>query len=116
MTEVELMDKWGSVVQRVTFQVYYRVMGVVSIHAPIDEVYTVCQVLTEKMGGSVYWVVPKSVFRWDGVQVDHGVTQNIWVFGSVVRRRNVVFLRVGWWTLTLFTEALKTRAKRLVSG
>jgi len=113
MAEASLMEKWGSIVERVTFQVYYRVLGMVSIHVPIDEAFTVCQGLTEKRGGSVYWVVPKSVFRWDGVQVDHGVKENIWVIGSTIRRRNTAFIRVGWWTLTLFTEALRTRAKRL---
>jgi len=112
MAEVELMEKWGSIVERITFQVYYRVMGMVSVHAPIDEVYKVCQGLIEKKGGTVYWVIPKSVFRWDGVQVDHGVTENIWIVGSAMRRRNSAFIRVGWWTLTLFTETLRARAKR----
>ena len=112
MSQADLMLKWGSIVQRVTFQVYYRVLGSVSIHAPIDEIYKVAQGLSEKMGGTVYWVVPGRVFRWDGAQVDHTITENVWVFGSTIRRRNTAFLRVGWWTLTLFTETLKSKAKR----
>lgn len=112
MAEVTPVDKWGSIVQRVTFQVFYRVLGMVSIHAPIDEIYETCQSLTETMGGSVYWIVPGSVFRWDGVHVDHTVKQNIWILGSKLRRKNTAFVRVGWWTLTLFTETLKARAKK----
>jgi len=113
MAEVEPWRKWIPIVDALTLQSYYRVLSMVSFHVPIDEAIQAIRYVAEtKRGGVVYSVIPDRVYRWDGLEVFPGIKINLWVFGSPTRRKNTVYARVGWWTLTLFAEALRTRAKR----
>jgi len=118
MAETEPWQKWVPVVDSLTLQAYYRVLTFVSFRVPINEAIQAIKYVAEtKRGGTVYTVIPDRVYRWDGLEVFPGIRMNLWVFGSPTRRKNTVYCRVGWWTMTLFTEALRARAKRLpVSG
>ena len=111
----EEWERWIPVIEHLLWQCYYRVLSFISFHGPIDESYKAAESLskTPERGGVVYWVVPDRVFRWDRVSVSPGIEINVWFFGSPMRRKNTVMTRVGWWTLTLFTETLRARAKRL---
>ena len=110
----EAWERWIPVADSLVLQAYYRVLSCVSFHAPIDEaIQAVKKIAETKRGGTVYTVIPERVYRWDGLEVYPGIRMNLWVFGSPIRGKNTVYARVGWWTLTLMTETLRTRAKRL---
>jgi len=99
----EPWEKWVPVVTALLKQAYYRVLSFVSFHAPIDDAVKAIEhvVETEHMG-KIYPVIPGRVYRWDGAEVFPGILMNVWVFGSPTRKKNTVYARVGWWTLTLF--------------
>jgi len=112
----EAWERWIPVADALVLQAYYRVLSFVSFHGPIDEaIQAVKYIAKTKRGGTVYTVVPDRVYRWDGVEVYPGIKMNLWVWGSPLRRKNTVYGRVGFWTLTLMTEALRARAKRLAT-
>jgi hypothetical protein len=107
-------ERWIPVADALVLQAFYRVLSFVSFHAPINEaIHAVKKIAETKRGGTIYTVIPERVYRWDGLEVYPGIRMNLWVFGSPTRRKNTVYARVGWWTLTLMTEALRARAKRL---
>jgi len=117
MAEAEPWRKWIAPADALVIQAYYRVLSFVPFHAPIDEAIQAVKYIAEtKRGGIIYPVIEGCVYRWDGVEVWPGIRINLWVFGSGIRRKNTVYGRVGWWTLWIFTEALRARAKRLISS
>jgi len=104
-TTTEPWMKWVPVVEALLRQAYYRVLSFVSFHASIDESVKAIEYLTSTKGmGKIYPVIPGRVYRWDGAEVFPGITMNVWVFGSPTRKKNTVYARVGWWTLTLLVK------------
>ncbi len=110
----ESFEKWIPVADALVLQAYYRVLSFVSMHAPIDEVFLAIQEIAKtKRGGDVYWLpnLKGRVARWDGFEVYPGIQMSLWVFGSSLRRKNTVYVRVGWYTLEIFTATLRMRAQ-----
>jgi len=107
MSEVQVQDALEDILSRVTFQVYYRQLGAVSVHFGSQAVYEAARYLsTTRMGGSVDWVVEGWVGEWDDLTVvpnfpDTSPRISLWLFGSFPRQRNTVLVRKGWWTLYL---------------
>jgi hypothetical protein len=113
----EAWERWVPVADSLVLQAYYRVLSFVSFHAPIEEaIQAVKRLADTKRGGTVYTVIPDRVYRWDGLEVFPNIHVNLWIFGSPMRKKNTVYARVGFWTLTLMTEALRARTKRLASS
>ena len=92
--------KWVPVADQLVLQAYYRTLGMVSMHAPIDQVYQAVQEISKtKRGGDIHWVpnLEGRVARWDNLEVYPGITTSLYVLGSPIRRKNTVYIRVGFW-------------------
>ena len=91
-------QKWIPVADALVLQAYYRTLGMVSMHAPIDQIYPAIQEISStKRGGDIHWVVQDRVARWDNLEVYPGVTMSLYIFGSPIRKKNTVYTRVGFW-------------------
>lgn len=115
MAEEELVPKWSKLIERMIITSYYRILSFVSLHAPIREVYPVCEWMAANTdyGGRVYWMVPERVFAWDSIQVNKGVVMDLIIFGSAMRQKNTVFARRTWWRLYIIDVALMAVGRRL---
>ncbi|TRZ51724.1 MAG: hypothetical protein D4S01_04225 [Dehalococcoidia bacterium] len=103
--------RWVPVIDKLLWQVYYRILSFISFHAPIDEAYSAAKHLSETKGGAVYWVMPDRVFRFDNIEISPGIRLDVYFFGSASRRKNVVMFRRGWWSLYIIDTAIKTLVK-----
>jgi len=101
----ELLDKYEIVVRNALMTVYYRQLGMISIHAGTRNMFQVCKWMSENTpyGGTLYWVVPDWLFFWDRVRVHEKSTVrfNVRFFGSGRRQMNTVVFRRGWWAMYL---------------
>ena len=106
--------KWGFLVERLLVPTYYRVFSYTPIHAPIGEIYKVCDYMAKNtaLGGTLAWNIPNRIFTWDTIVINQNptnpVTMNIRVFGSPLRNKNTVFVRVGWFKLYMVDYVLNT--------
>ena len=89
--------KWIPVAEALLLQAYYRTLGMVSIHAGINDVYRALQELSTKRGGTLVWKLEGRVARWDDLDVFPGVKMSIYILGSQLRQKNTVYIRVGFW-------------------
>lgn len=106
MAEDADFRKWIPGADSLVTQAWYRVLGVVSIHAPINEVFQAIQEgLLPKRGGQLYWVREGRLARWEDLEVWPGVRMSIWILGQRVAN-NTAYLRIGWWRLYLTDAAL----------
>lgn len=108
--------KWVKPLDNIVFQAWYRVLSFVSLHAPINEVFEAARHISEnERGGTVYWVIPDRVARWDDLDVSppYGLKMTVWIFGSALRRKNSVIARRGFWALYLWEPYVKRMARVL---
>lgn len=90
-------NRWVPVVEDLQKQLYYRQLGIVSMHGPVDEVVAAAAWLARnRKGGNVFWTTPGAVARWEGAEVYPGIFINEWLYGGP---RNTVLTRVGFWKL-----------------
>lgn len=107
-------------------QAYYRQLGIVAIHAPVDEVYKAVEELAAEHGGVAYWAHDRTeghAFRWDGIEMFPDIPpMNLWFFGGKRRRENTVMVRRGWWAMyiidppgsyTSWADKIRGHIKRL---
>jgi len=104
----EPWHRWVPVIDRLLWQVYYRILSFISYHGPIDEAYQAANFLSGTKGGEVYWVVPQRVFRWDNVEISQGIMMKVWFFGSAIRHKNTVMCRVGWFKAYILETVIET--------
>ena len=125
MSEEEWM-KWVEPADDLLRQAYYRILGMISFHAPINESIKAIQYLAEtRRGGTVsYWgrtffpfdPVPFGqffiVYSWDNVEVYPGLKMNVWIVGSD-HTRNTAYLRKQWWRLYIIEAMAKALGLRV---
>ncbi len=106
----EEASRWIPPADHLLGQVFYRILGAISFHAPIDEAIEAIKYLAEtKRGGTLEFVKSKGFFQiwsWNGVEAYPGVKMDLWVFGSKYSN-NVAYLRKRWWKLYLIDVAAK---------
>lgn len=104
------------IVGAVLFQVYYRQLGVVSIHIGIKDVMESVKRLQSERGGEIVEVLRDRVFQWRDVEAFPGTNArvNVWIFGSDIRQKNTLFLRVGFWKLWFIDLAVARLTGRKV--
>jgi len=94
-------ERWIPGADALVVQTWYRVLGAVSIHAPVKEVYDAIQRgIVPRRGGKLQWVRDGTLARWDDLEVWPGVKMSIWILGGTLGR-NTAYVRMGWWTLYL---------------
>ncbi len=96
------IDRWVDLVDRLTFQVFYRTLGIVSIHAPFREVVPAVLTLSQgRRGGEVRSVIPGRLAIWLDLNVNPevpgGVLMSLWILRSAIGDKNVAFIRTGFW-------------------
>jgi len=102
--------RWIPVAEALILQAYYRTLGIVSIHAGINDVFLAVQDISTRRGGKLYWMLEGRVARWDNLEVFPGVTTSLYILGSQIRHKNTVYIRVGFWQNYLLRapESLKS--------
>ena len=88
-------------------QVYYRSLGLVSIHQSVSDSAEAAQYLSANgRGGTIQTVVPGRVYLWLGVAVAPDLpgsqTMGVLMFGSGTAQLNTVLLRVAFWAPRLW--------------
>lgn len=106
---------WAPVVERVTFQWFYRQLGMVNLPMGIDVISQAIDILVkEKEMGSWRWLLEGRTLVWEGVPVNGVAKVNAYVFGGKRRKKNTVFVRQGFWKFYAIETALKVVNKSLV--
>ena len=111
--------KWGALVERLLIPTYYRIFSFTSIHAPFNEISKVCEYMAQNtaLGGTITWNIPNRILTWDNIIINQNptnpVTMNIRVFGSSLRNKNTVFVRIGWWKAYFVDTALNRIGARI---
>ncbi|MEM2258276.1 MAG: hypothetical protein QXV39_09190, partial [Candidatus Caldarchaeum sp.] len=94
--------------ERVSFQAFYRQLGMVALPIDIMTASQAIDILTKERGkGNWSWLLENRVLLWENIPIDHAVRYHAYVFGSPVRKKNSVFTRVGWWRMYFFEIGLK---------
>jgi hypothetical protein len=105
---VSYSNAWEEIVNRLLYQVYYRLLGM----APVLNSYRTTLAAAEWLaanirGGKVSQVIVGRVAQWDDIAVTPGVpgspTMSIWIIGLDERAQQsrTLLLRKGFWTLYL---------------
>jgi hypothetical protein len=103
-------NQWVPVVDDLQRQIYYRQLGMVSMHGPVTEVVPAAAYLAKnRRGGTVTWITPGWTARWENVEVYPGITMNEWLYGGP---RNTVLMRVGFYKLYMAESLLGSRVGR----
>ena len=117
----EEWEKWVAPADDLIRQCYYRIVGAISFHAPIEESIKAVEYLAEtKRGGTItYWGRTFSplkpiklgklfrVWSWDDLDAYPDVKMSIWIYGSDYSS-NTAFLRKKWYRLYLLRTLAKT--------
>jgi len=105
-----MSERWVGPAEDLLRQAYYRVLGVISFHAPLEEAYGACELLVGRRGGRLYWVVEGVLAKWEDVEVYPGIRMSLWIFGGP---RNTVYCRTAWWKLYVVESLTRATAKIL---
>lgn len=99
------------ILQAVLFQVYYRQLGMVSIHIPIKDMIEAANRLKPQRGGTIQEIRKNMVYRWVDVEAfpNSNARMTVWMIGG---SRNTAFIRVGWWKLYLVDSAVAKAMKQ----
>lgn len=105
-------NDWKEIIKRATYQVAYRQLGMVSLHVPLNVAVQSIRLLVKDGYGRFRWLIPGRVGLWENVPVvspdKPAIRINIYVFGSKIRQKNTVFVRVGWWKMYVIDAVLMT--------
>jgi hypothetical protein len=103
-------EKWIGPAEDLLRQAYYRILGIISYHAPLSEAYKACEVVAGKRGGNLYWVVKDVLAKWEDVEVYPGITMSLWILGGPT---NTIYVRTAWWKLYVLESLTRATAKVL---
>jgi len=106
---------WAPIIERIVFQVFYRQLGMVAIHCPIDVAAKAIDILTKEKGyGNWKWLLEGRVLVWFDIPIDSAMKIHAYVFGSKLRRQNTVFVRQGFWRMYVLEAGLRLFNETLV--
>lgn len=110
----EAPEDWAPVIERIIFQAAYRQLGAVALYCPIDVAVASIDLLAKTKGmGSWRWLLENRALVWDDVPVDKALKVHLYVFGGKERRRNVVFIRQGFWRMYVIETGLRAFDKTI---
>ena len=99
--------KWVPVAEALLIQAYYRTLGMVSMHAGINDIYKALEEISARRGGTLIWKLEGRVARWDDLEVFPGIKMSIYIIGGALRQKNTVYVRVGFWQSYLLRAGKK---------
>jgi hypothetical protein len=100
---------WAPLIEKITWQIMYRQLGIVSIPIGIDITSQAIDILCKEKGmGSWEWLLEGRVLLWKDIPIDKAMKVYCYVYGSKLRQKNSVFTRVGFWRMYFFELSLKT--------
>ena len=105
-------EAWKNIIKKVTFQVAYRQLGMVSLHCPLKVAVQAINLLSKEGYGHFRWLIPGRIGVWRNVPIGDpkkpALIIDIYVLGSKIRQKNTVFIRVGWWKMYVIEAVLAT--------
>jgi|GEM_PF-5558216 len=106
---------WANIIERILFQVFYRNLGMVSLHVPIKvAVQSIDYLVRTKGYGDWKWLLTNRALVWENVPIDSVMKIHIYVFGSKLRQQNTVLVRQGFWRLWFIETGLRLFDETLV--
>ena len=106
---------WAEMIKRVSFVVAYRQLGMVALHCPLKIAVEAIKLLVKEGYGRFDWLIPGRVGVWRRVPVpdakNPALVIDVYVFGSKIRQKNTVFVRIGWWKMYVIEAVLATLGK-----
>lgn len=121
----EEWEKWVGPADDLIDQAYYRILGMISFHAPISEAIKAIEYLAKtKRGGTLtYWgttfvpgipwraipvEIPRrfKVYSWEDIEVYPGVFMDMWIYGSE-RSENTAYVRKRWYNLYMIEDFVR---------
>lgn len=106
---------WAPIVEKISFQAFYRQLGMVSLPQGIKVISQAIDILTKEKGlGKWTWLLENRVLLWEDIPIDGAVRYHAYVWGSGLRQENTVFTRLGWWRMYFFETALRTFDKTII--
>lgn len=107
---------WAPIVERVTFQWFYRQLGMVNLPMGLDVISQAIDILVKEKGyGTWRWLVEGRALVWEDVPVDSIGKVHAYVVGGATRQKNSVFIRQGFWKMYFLETALKTFDRLVLS-
>ena len=108
-------DVWAPLIERVTFQVAYRQLGMVALYVPIDVAAQAIDILCSEKGmGNWKWLLKDRMLVWENVPVNGALYIHMYVFGGKIRRKNTVFVRQGFWRMYVIEAGLRVLDESIV--
>jgi hypothetical protein len=100
--------EWAKIIERVLFQVFYRNLGMVSLHVPMKVAVQSINYLVKTKGyGNWKWLLTNRVLVWENVPINNVMKIHVYVFGSSLRQKNTVLVRQGFWRLWFIEVGLR---------
>lgn len=123
----ETWTKWVQPADDLLRQAYYRILGMVSFHAPLSESIKAAQYLAESTrGGKItYWgrtAIPGiplpvgrifNVYSWDGCEIYPGIKMDLWIYGTE-KGSNTVYVRKRWYRFYIVEKTVAMLATRTI--
>jgi len=107
--------EWANIIERVLFQVFYRNLGMVSLHVPIAVAsQSIDYLCKEKDYGDWKWLLTNRVLVWENVPINHVMKIHVYVFGSKLREKNTVLVRQGFWRMWFIEAGLRIFDESLI--
>ena len=110
----EKPEDWVPIIERITFQVAYRQLGICALYCPIDVAIEAIDILTKRGVGSWRWLLENRAIVWEDVPVNKAMKVHLYVFGGTSRRKNSVFARMGFWRMYFLESTIRTFDKTVI--
>jgi hypothetical protein len=101
-------EDWAPIIERIVFQVFYRQLGIVSVHCGISVAAQAIDMLCKKGYGSWKWLLQDRVLVWWDIPVNGAAKVHAYVFGGKIRDQNTVLVRQGFWRMYFLESSLRT--------
>jgi len=98
-------EDWAPIFEKVILQVFYRVLGMVSIPIGIDLAARAIDLLCRQGKGRWRWLVTGSALVWEDAPIDAAAKVYAYIFGGP-RQKNTVLVRSGFWRMYVLESAM----------
>jgi hypothetical protein len=100
--------------ERIVFQVFYRQLGMVSVHCGISTAAQAIDTLCKKGYGSWKWLLQDRALVWQDIPVNGAAKVHAYVFGGKLRDQNTVIVRQGFYRMYVLESAIRAFNETIV--